>query len=62
MSFRWLLTYLRMCGYTCDVIACHTFTGEVLRIAPLDCFGILATGLIVQSFDYNGASIVVYLE
>lgn len=61
MRLKWLLAYLRMCNYSCDVVACDSHTGEVIRAAPLDCFGIRGTSLFVQSFDYSPEVIVVCL-
>ena len=61
MRLKWLLAYLRMCNYSCDVVACDSHTGEVIRAAPLDCFGIRGTALFVQAFDYSPEVIVVYL-
>ena len=61
MRLKWLLAYLRMCQYSCEVVACYAHTGEVIRVAPLDCFGIRGTALFVKSFDYTPEAIVVYL-
>ena len=61
MRLKWLLAYLHICNYSCDVVACDSRTGEVIRAAPLNRFGICGTGLIVQSFDYSPEVIVVYL-
>lgn len=62
MRLQWLLTYLRMCGYSCTICAVIANTGEVIRIAPLRFYGILGTALFVQSFNYDGEFLVVYLE
>lgn len=62
MRFQWLLSYLRMCGYSCTIVTVIAYSGEVIRIAPLYCYGLLGTFLIVRSFDYDGDILVVYLE
>lgn len=61
MRFQWLLSYLRMRGYSCTIVAVIAYSGEVIRIAPLDYYGLLGTFLIVQSFNYDGDIFVVYL-
>lgn len=61
MQFQWLLSYLRMCGYSCTIVAVIAYSGEIIRIAPLNYYGLLGTFLIVQSFDYDGNILVVYL-
>ena len=62
MRLMWLLAYLRMCGYSCTIVAVIAHTGEVIRVAPIRFYGILGTALFVQSFDYDGEFLVVYLE
>jgi hypothetical protein len=51
-----------MCGYSCTIVAVIAHTGEVIRVAPIRFYGILGTALFVQSFDYDGEFLVVYLE
>lgn len=62
MRLMWLLAYLRMCGYSCTIVAVIAHTGEVIRVAPIRFYGILGTALYVQSFNYDGEFLVVYLE
>lgn len=62
MRLQWLLAYLRMCNYSCDIVAVNADTGEVIRSAPIDLFGLKATGLIVKSFNYDGKYLVAYLN
>lgn len=62
MPLRYLLTFLRMCGYDYKILAVYTPTGEVVRFAPLKYFGIKGTALAVKSFDFDYSVLVVYLE
>lgn len=62
MPLRYLLTFLRMCGYDYKILAVYTPTGEVIRFAPLKYFGIKGTALIIKSFDLDRSVLVVYLE
>lgn len=62
MLFEWLLCYLRLCGYSFEIVACLTFSGEVVRIAPQDTFGIKYTYRKVSHFARDGPILVVYLE
>lgn len=61
MVFRVFLSYLRMCGYTFQIVAVRAHTGEILRVSPLDSWGILGTGLKVKSYKVYGPQLVVYL-
>lgn len=61
MVFRVFLSYLRMCGYTFQIVAVLAHTGEILRVSPLDSWGILGTGLKVKSYKVCGSRLVVYL-
>lgn len=61
MVFRVFLSYLRMCGYTFQIVAVLAHTGEILRVSPLDSWGLLGTGLKVQSYKVCGSRLVVYL-
>lgn len=62
MPLRYLLTFLRMCGYDYKILAVYAPTGEVVRFAPLKYFGIKGTALAVKSFDFDKSVLVVYLE
>ena len=62
MRLMWLISYLCMCDYSCDIVAVVARTGEVIRIAPVKFFGLRGTGLFVKSFDYDGKYFIAYLE
>ena len=61
MVFRVFLSYLRMCGYTFQIVAVLAHTGEILRVSSLESWGILGTGLKVKSYKVCGSRLVVYL-
>lgn len=61
MVFRVFLSYLRMCGYTFQIVAVYAHTGEILRVSPLNSWGLLGTGLKVKSYKVCGSRLVVYL-
>lgn len=61
MFLEWLLCYLRLCGYSFEIVVCLTDTGEVVRIAPSDFFGIRYTRRKVAHFARDGSTLVVYL-
>ena len=61
MRLEFLLAFLRMCRYSFTVVAVLAETGEVLRIAPVDAFGIKFTGLRVSCFELDHEHFVVCL-
>ena len=61
MRLELLLAFLRMCRFSFTVVAVLAETGEVLRIAPVDAFGIKFTGLRVSCFELDRDHFVVCL-
>lgn len=61
MRLEFLLAFLRMCRCSFTVVAVLAETGEVLRIAPVDAFGIKFTGLRVSCFELDHEHFVVCL-
>lgn len=61
MRLEFLLAFLRMCRFSFTVVAVLAETGEVLRIAPIDTFGIKFTGLRVSCFELDHDHFVVCL-